>query len=81
VVLTNTPVDGQKLRHMRLSRGMTQLSLANAAGITQITLSNIERGCYPTSQPKSIYGLARALRVTPEEITAERARWNSPVYE
>lgn len=58
---------GQRVKKRRKELRMSQVKLANAAGIGQSTLVEIETGV--TNQPRSIVKLAEALRMTVEELT------------
>lgn len=53
---------GQRLRVLRLDKGLTQMQLGTRAGIDNKTISRIENGRYPTSIDQ-IARLARALGV------------------
>ncbi|NEW73540.1 MULTISPECIES: helix-turn-helix domain-containing protein [Streptomyces] len=53
---------GQRLRTLRLDKGLTQMQLGARAGIDNKTISRIENGRYPTSIDQ-IARLARALDV------------------
>lgn len=51
---------------------MTQADLAEAAGIDQASLSNIERG-HRNASPETANALAKALKVTLPAILADPA--------
>ncbi|MCV6588972.1 MAG: helix-turn-helix domain-containing protein [Marinobacterium sp.] len=53
---------GQQLRTLRRTQGITQESLANAAGLTTESISNIERGIF-APRFENIEKLAQALNV------------------
>ena len=53
---------GQQLRVLRRTQGITQESLANAAGLTTESISNIERGIF-APRFENIEKLAEALNV------------------
>jgi len=57
----------QNLRAIRRARGLTQVQLAERAGIDQGTVSKIERG-YDQVSLRTIYALAEALNVEPPEL-------------
>jgi len=53
---------GKNIRRRRLERGWTQIHLARMAGITNVSVCNIERG-RTTPSLGSVVAIARALRV------------------
>ena len=53
-----------RLKTARLAKGLTQGQLAKAAGVTQGTIGNLERGL--RQQPRELLALAAAVGVTPE---------------
>lgn len=58
------------IRKLREEAGMTQLGLANAVGVTPITVYNWERGRY---EPKAsqLRSLARVFHVSMDDIDFE----------
>jgi len=58
---------GQRLRELRLSRGLSQEALAEAANLDRTYVSSCERGRRNVSL-ESIYRLAEGLGVPPEEL-------------
>lgn len=58
---------GQRLRALRLARGMTQVQLAQVLGIPHTNVSGIERGARGITI-QQLVKLARALHVPPAEI-------------
>lgn len=56
----------ERVRFTRTRLGMTQVELAKRAGISQPTLSSIERGGTARLQDSTILGLASALEVNPQ---------------
>lgn len=62
---------GERIRGLRIARGMSQQELGERAGVSQSTISNLERG----KQATPIYVLirvARALRMTTSALLGER---------
>jgi len=57
---------GQRVKTLRKQMRMSQLALARACGISQTTISDIERGRNQTSA--EIVALARALNTTAEAL-------------
>lgn len=57
---------GLRLRHARKLRGMTQQQLAKAAGLAQVTISEVETGESKSFHGSNLIAVARVLRVSPE---------------
>jgi transcriptional regulator with XRE-family HTH domain len=60
---------GSRVRQMRLSAGLSQLALADLAGVHPTYLSGIERGLRNVSLI-NVFALARALDVDPSHLLA-----------
>ncbi len=60
---------GERLRELRLWRGMTLAEVGGLAGVTAAYLSYIERGERPLDRRSTISALAAALRVSETELT------------
>lgn len=58
---------GQQVRELRRIQGITQENLANAAGLTTESISNIERGVFGP-RFENIEKLAEALNVTVKQL-------------
>ena len=58
-----------RLRSIRESRFMTQVELATAAGVHEITVTRLEAG--QDAQMSTIRKLASALGVKPEELVGD----------
>lgn len=58
---------GQQVRELRRIQGITQESLANAAGLTTESISNIERGIFGP-RFENIEKLAEALGVDVKKL-------------
>ena len=56
-----------RLRELRLRAAMTQLELAERAGIARTTIIRLEQGD-PNVLPTTLRKLARALRVKPTDL-------------
>jgi transcriptional regulator with XRE-family HTH domain len=61
---------GERLRLQRLRRAFTQLELAQKAGVDQVTIVRLENGV-TAPRPSTIRKLARALGMTPLQLTTE----------
>ena len=60
-----------RLRELRLRAAMTQLELAERAGIARTTIVRLEQGD-PNVLPTTLRKLARALRVKPTDLWEQR---------
>jgi transcriptional regulator with XRE-family HTH domain len=61
-------VDRATLRDLRLTREMTQRQLAHDAKLSRVTLCDIENMADKGVQLRTVYKLANALQVKPEEL-------------
>lgn len=61
---------GERVRETREERGYTQKKLAELSGLSQTTISDIERG--RNSQSRSAVKIAAALKVQPLWLTTEK---------
>ncbi|HEX3269332.1 MAG TPA: helix-turn-helix domain-containing protein, partial [Ktedonobacterales bacterium] len=61
---------GSRFRDARRNVGLTQDELAERAGVSVDTISNIERGVAHIPHPKTLHLLAKALCLTPQEQDA-----------
>lgn len=71
MIVDSLAVLGAKLYAVRKKYGMTQAQAAEAAGLSNNTYAEIERGVVNTSI-ESIMQICRALHITPDEILTER---------
>jgi predicted ATPase/DNA-binding XRE family transcriptional regulator/Tfp pilus assembly protein PilF len=73
---------GQLLKQRRLAAGLTQEGLAERAGLSVPSISNLERGVAHTPRKETLGLLAAALELTPEEreefLAAARGRPHAP---
>ncbi len=60
-------VDADKVKRLRKERVLTIRELANEAGVSKTTISNIENG-QSEAYPSTIRKLARALEVQPSDL-------------
>jgi transcriptional regulator with XRE-family HTH domain len=65
------PIDRHILRRLRDQHRLSQTELATKAGISKDSLSRIERGLQLGTRRLTQEKLAKALRVTPEQLTGE----------
>jgi repressor LexA len=59
---------GNKIKEVRKKLQLTQANLAKRAGIHQVSISDIETGKVPNPGFIQIMSIAKALRITPEEL-------------
>lgn len=60
---------GDRIRTLRKAMGLTQIKLAEMAGIHQSSLSELERGDTKKGFGQTIVALAKALQTNPEWLT------------
>jgi predicted ATPase/transcriptional regulator with XRE-family HTH domain len=60
---------GRRVRALRLAVGLTQAELAEASGISERTVSDLERGLRSRVYPATARRLAAALRVSGDQLT------------
>jgi predicted ATPase/transcriptional regulator with XRE-family HTH domain len=61
---------GSQVRALRRAAGLTQAELAEASGISERTVSDLERGVRATVYPATARALAAALQVGDDRLTA-----------
>jgi transcriptional regulator with XRE-family HTH domain len=61
---------GERLRLQRLRRALTQLELAQRAGVDETTIVYLEAGVR-APRPSTVRKLARALEIKPLQLTTE----------
>ncbi len=61
-------IDGEKIKQLRESQGLTQLYMATAVEVTTDTISRWENKRYPTIKEENAEKLAEALGVTVDDI-------------
>lgn len=62
---------GQNVKRLRESKGISQVALAVAAGVSQPFLSQLESGARADANAMVAQALARALGVTVDELLRE----------
>jgi transcriptional regulator with XRE-family HTH domain len=62
-------IDPNRLLLERSRRGLSQIALADKAGLAYLTVSRIERGKSPTVQAVTAYERAGALALDVEDLT------------
>lgn len=63
---------GTRLQHARKLRGLTQVELAKAAGVTQASISDLERGESKSFRGATLVAIAQALKVRPDWLATGR---------
>lgn len=64
-------IDRQKLQLARGRTRLTQVQLAERAGLSDVTVAKLEHGGLQNPRPTTVVRLADALGIEPEEILAE----------
>jgi transcriptional regulator with XRE-family HTH domain len=64
-------IDGERLRHIRKKRLLTQVELSKMTGVAQDSISSLETG-KREAHPGTIRKLAEALGVEPTELIEEQ---------
>jgi transcriptional regulator with XRE-family HTH domain len=67
-MLVDVASTGEKLKRFRRGRALTQVELAQKAGVSQSTVAQIEGGDRPTPHPGTLGKLAEALGVSPADL-------------
>lgn len=67
-MLVDVASTGEKLKRLRRGRALTQVELAEKAGVSQSTVAQIEGGDRPTPHPGTLGKLAKALEVSPADL-------------
>ena len=67
-MLLDMATTGEKLKRFRRSRGMTQEELAEASGVAQSTIAQIEGGRRKEPRPGTLKRLAKPLGVEIAEL-------------
>jgi len=65
---------GEQLTRLRTERGMSQLHLARAAGVTKMCVVYLEQGRNKDPHVSTVCALAQALGVKPSRLLEESAR-------
>lgn len=73
-IVNSTSVLGRSIRDTRRSMGLTQAALAERSGVTQATVSNIERDV----APPGLDTILRLLTVLRLELTVQAKPEQSP---
>lgn len=69
---------GSRLRAIRVSRGWSQAQLATRSGVSQLSISRLERGAVAKPNHFGLVGLARALETSVDELTGQTPRPPNP---
>ena len=59
---------GERIREVRLARGLTQRQLAGKAGVSAVTISKLETGAAKSASSKTLLRLASALNTTLDRL-------------
>ena len=66
---------GEKIKRLRLERGMTQEELGKSIGVQKAAINKYETGVVVNLKKETIQGLARALDVNPVWLMDEEDDW------
>ena len=80
MLVTDLMTIGNKLHKVRKRMGMTQAEVAEAAGLSDRTYADIERGTV-NMRIETILRICNALHITPNEILTEDAAFYSSQQE
>ena len=69
---TMTNIDGEKVRRLRETKGLTQLYVATVVGVTTDTISRWENRRYPSIKQENAVKLAEALEVRLSDILEDQ---------
>jgi transcriptional regulator with XRE-family HTH domain len=67
-MLAPVATTGEKLKRLRRGAGLTQAELAQASGVAQSTIAQIETGKRTDPHPGTLKKLADPLGVTPADL-------------
>lgn len=69
------------LINARKSRGLTQLEVAEQAGLTVTTLSSLERGAYPNMSLVDSVKLGKFYGISPNQIATVLGLWSEEEHD
>jgi transcriptional regulator with XRE-family HTH domain len=72
-------LSGILLKHVRMFRGLSETELARRSGVRLETISRLESGKHK-AQEATVERLARALKVSPEQLSPDRVFRDWPGY-
>jgi transcriptional regulator with XRE-family HTH domain len=72
VANAKSPAFGQRLKHFRNSRGMTQDQLARKADIPYTTLTKIETGVIKNPSIQTVLKLAKGLNCSLDQLVTQK---------
>jgi transcriptional regulator with XRE-family HTH domain len=64
---------GAKVKRYRRGNGLSQVELAEASGVAQSTIAQIENGNIEEPRPRTLVKLAEVLGVTPMDLLDDLA--------
>lgn len=67
-MITVVASTGEKLKRLRRGNALTQVQLAEQAGVSQSTIAQIENGARLNPHPGTLGKLAKALDVSPADL-------------
>ena len=76
----NLQVVGSKIRYYREQKKMSQLALADAVGVTQNTIYQIETARSEMKLEK-LFNIAEVLDVTPDKLLPDESKTSNKLFE
>lgn len=76
--MTEPNVIGERIKYLRLERGMTQADVADASGLSRSVVARCEADGHYASDENRLAKLAAALRVDPSYIAETERRDDEP---
>lgn len=61
-----------RIKALRAEKGMTQEDLAEASGVSRLTISKLETGKLTNARSKTMFAVAKALGVTIDDLFFDR---------
>ena len=61
-----------RIKALRAEKGMTQEDLAEASGVSRLTISKLETGKLTHARSKTMFAVAKALGVTIDDLFFDR---------
>lgn len=61
-----------RIKALRAEKGMTQEDLAEASGVSRLTISKLETGKLINARSKTMFAVAKALGVTLDDLFFDR---------
>ena len=63
---------GERLKALRLAKGMTQAELADASGVSRLTIIKMETGKLKNARSQTLFAIAKALGCRIDDLFFDR---------